>query len=185
MLPYTPPGPFLRITTPTTTRKKDGALVQQRDADIPVAKLAEDNWVTAMAWRHQASTTTTANSAIGNPNNTVAYGSRDEISAVEEAPSVSRWRSARATARQARRITSTSTSNSSSGGGSGGRGDTVAASTAACRNTSSLPFNLGETNRSGGAAGAGGGGGSSGWDRASAIVIVGDGSEGSEEEASR
>ncbi|CAM9825338.1 unnamed protein product [Ectocarpus sp. 6 AP-2014] len=103
-----------------------GALVQQRDSDIPVAKLAEDNWVTAMAF------------AGGQPNpdsDPVTYGSTSTTTASttrregegpegqeeeEHTWSVSRWRSARATARQARRL------NSSGGGSRSGRaGDGV------------------------------------------------------------
>lgn len=60
-----------------------------------MAKLAEDNWVTAMAWRRGAT-------------NPVSFEERRQE---EETPplsppaaSVSRWRSARAIARQARRI---------------------------------------------------------------------------------
>lgn len=142
-----------------------------------MAKLAEDNWVTAMAWR-QASNTT-ANSITSNPNNPVTYGSHDEISAVEDAPSVSRWRSARATARQARRINSSSSSSAGSAGG--GNGVTLAASTA-YRNPPPPPLRLGDDNRSG-AAGAGVGDGDSGWDREAAIVFVGENSESSEQEA--
>ena len=72
------------------------------DADIPVAKLAEDNWVTAMAWR-QANTPT-------------LY---DNVAEHEEPPaspstSWSRWRSARATARQARRMVTATTAYSDS-----------------------------------------------------------------------
>lgn len=137
-----------------------------------MAKLAEDNWVTAMAWRHQASAAT-ANSVVSDP---VSYGSRDDISAVEEAPSVSRWRSARATARQARRI------NASSGGGGGGV--TAVAASTALRNPSSPHLNLGEINTSG-AARAGGGDANDGWHQAVAAVIVGGDSESSGEETSR
>lgn len=100
-----------------------------------MAKLAEDNWVTAMAWRQQIAA-----------NNARPEGPTD-IS--------DRWTSARATARQARRINSTS-----------GSGDSLVTPAGTARR---------------GTAGGGGGGGS-GWARPAAVVVIGDaGSARSEE----
>ena len=91
-----------------STKQKDGALVGQGDADIPVAKLAEDNWVTAMAWRQA--------------NTPALY---DNVAEHEDAPtspstSWSRWRSARATARQAQRMVTATAACSDSGLNHGG-----------------------------------------------------------------
>ncbi|CAM9309379.1 unnamed protein product [Ectocarpus sp. 8 AP-2014] len=98
------------------------ALLQERQTHKAFL-LAEDNWVTAMAF------------AGGQPNpdsDPVTYGSTSTTTASttrregegpegqeeeEHTWSVSRWRSARATARQARRL------NSSGGGGRSGRAD--------------------------------------------------------------
>lgn len=61
-----------------------------------MAKLAEDNWVTAMAWRRGAT----------NPASFEERRQQEENPPLSPpAASVSRWRSARAIARQARRIT--------------------------------------------------------------------------------
>eukprot|EP00903_Cladosiphon_okamuranus_P007131 g6928.t1 len=113
-----------------------GALVEQQDEDIPVAKLAEDNWVTAMAWRQQVA----ANSASPEGPTDVS----------------DRWMSARAMARQSRRINS-------------GSGDLAVTS-------ASTAFRSSSTTVSPGAGG-------SGWERQGAVVVVGDASsERSEEE---
>eukprot|EP00904_Undaria_pinnatifida_P009659 jgi/Undpi1/5823/HiC_scaffold_2.g01097.m1 len=86
------------------------------DADIPVAKLAEDNWVTAMAWREANASALYDNAA------------QNEESPTSPSTSWSRWASARATARQARRIVTATTAYSDSGmdhavgGESGGAG---------------------------------------------------------------
>ncbi|CAN0148588.1 unnamed protein product [Ectocarpus sp. 12 AP-2014] len=103
-----------------------GALVQQRDSDIPVAKLAEDNWVTAMAFAGGQPNPESDPVTYGSTSTTAASTSRHEGGGPEgqeedeQSWSVSRWRSARAAARQARRL------NSSSGGSRSGRaGDGV------------------------------------------------------------
>lgn len=105
-----------------------------------MAKLAEDNWVTAMAWRQQIAA-----------NNASPEGPTD-IS--------DRWMSARATARQARRINSS---------GSGGDLAVTSAATAYRNPASALSPGGGRS----GAAGIGGGGGS-GWERPTPVVVVGD-----------
>lgn len=80
----------------------------QGDADIPVAKLAEDNWVTAMAWR-QANTPALYDNVAGH-----------EDPPTSPSTSWSRWRSARATARQARRTVTATTAYSDLGLDRGG-----------------------------------------------------------------
>lgn len=65
--------------------------MEQGDEDIPVAKVAEDNWVTAMAW-HRA-----------HPPVSFEHVDDNADRSVSAPTSMSRWRSARATARQARR----------------------------------------------------------------------------------
>lgn len=114
----TPPFP------PSLNLEQDGALVQQRDSDIPVAKLAEDNWVTAMAFAgaqpnpesdpvtYGSTSTTTTTASTSTREGGGSEGQEEE----EQSWSVSRWRSARATARQARRL------NNISGGSRSGRG---------------------------------------------------------------
>ncbi|CAM9821541.1 unnamed protein product [Scytosiphon promiscuus] len=155
-----------------------GALVHQRESDIPVAKLAEDSWVTAMAWRQQAAVT----AAAPNPNpNPVTYGGsggsgggghrssgqggrgHEGLAAGggEDSPSSSRWRSARATARQARRVNSI--------GGSGGSGGGSATAY-----TNQLPSAVSPSDRSSGGAVGGAG---IGWERPSSVVVIGDLSE--------
>lgn len=91
------------MSTPPN-KKKDGALVGQGDADIPVAKLAEDNWVTAMAWRQ--ANTPALDDALAEP---------EGEPPISPSTSWSRWRSARATARQARRMVTATTASSDSG----------------------------------------------------------------------
>lgn len=82
----------------------DGALVEQGDADIPVAKLAEENWATAtaMAWRRGA-TSNPASYEQGRQQG------EEDPPVSPPAASVSRWRSARAIARQARRVAAAAT----------------------------------------------------------------------------
>lgn len=75
------------------------------DTDIPVAKLADDNWVTAMVACPEARS---ANSPA------VPAGSGEGVEVRQETPdsppvSLLRWRSARAIARQARRMASEAT----------------------------------------------------------------------------
>lgn len=74
------------------------------DTDIPVAKLADDNWVTAMVACPEARS---ANS----PTVPVGSGEGEDRQETTDSPPVSllRWRSARAIARQARRMTSETT----------------------------------------------------------------------------
>ncbi|CAM9542337.1 unnamed protein product [Ectocarpus fasciculatus] len=148
-----------------------GALVQQRDSDIPVAKLAEDNWVTAMAFAGGQPNPDSDPVTYGSTSATTASTSRREGGGPEDQEeeeqswSVSRWRSARATARQARRL------NNSSGGSRGGRGgDGVVlpadATTAAYIST---PAAAGPTPRGGiGAAG----GRTSGWEPPPPAVVL-------------
>ena len=79
--------------------RADGALVGVGNANVPVAKLAEDEWVTAtVAWR-QANTTLESG------------GGEEGRQASPASPplSASRWRSARAIARRALRVGSSTT----------------------------------------------------------------------------
>ena len=126
-----------------------------------MAKLADDNWATALAWRQQ-----TANSSIS----PVTYGDADQAL---ESSATDRWRSARATARQARR-------NSSSGGGDG---VAVAAASVAYRNQRPVSSRspVGRSGAAGGGSVGGGAVGGVGWERR-AVVVVGDGPEGLSEE---
>ncbi len=128
----------------------------QRDADIPVAKLAEDNWATALAWRqHQHQQTAT------NCTSPMVYGDDDPG---HEASSTDRWRSARATARQARR------SNSS--------GTAVAAGAVAAYRGNPPSVSSRSPDGRGGRVGDGSGGvgrGGGGWEQP-AVVVVGDSS---------
>lgn len=89
--------------------------MEQGDADIPVAKLAEDNWVTAMAWRQANASALYDNAA------------EDEEPPTSPSTSWSRWSSARATARQARRIVTATAAYSESGMDHAGGGESEGA----------------------------------------------------------
>jgi len=131
---------------------KDGALVGQHDADIPVAKLAEDNWATALAWRQHQQTATNSTSPV-------IYGDDGQG---HEASSTDRWRSARATARQARHINS-----------SGDGAAMAAGAVAAYRNSSQSVSSRspeGRGDRVGGGSG-GVGRGRGGWEQPVVVVI--------------
>lgn len=88
------------------------------DTDIPVAKLADDNWVTAMVACPEAS-------SADSPTVPVGSGEGDNRQETTDSPPVSllRWRSARAIARQTRRMGSETTTRFQRSSGTGSTSD--------------------------------------------------------------